>query len=551
MSKYLCLLAALVAISAPVDQRSRARRIRAAPTSVASNYYTGTVRTAASCTRTAVNAQYTLAVDRDIIDIPVGDCQTVNSWTSSITITKKVMIRGAGATTSGTRIRSGDAFRIAGNNVRITGIYFDCNYATDGQVGIITAGSLGVAPTLDYDAIRFDHNYFVNCGLAGGNTLDNSAISLLGHITGVIDHNTFENCNGECINICADGVRGLTRPIAYGSSDAMFVENNTWTNNTNVIYENATDGNSAGRVVWRYNTADWTNGAHSGNGWVSNHETCVPCTGDHTAGDAGSLVYEIYENTINVGVGSSVGPISVCRSGACLVYNNYYTYSGSPTGRFSGVVYSNYRSNNYAVSGWCSIAAPQGYSSACHETTGGTAEGLTAAITTLNGAIDAVTTTVVLTSAASLNTSGTADGFAIRIGNETICYTGVSGNTLTGVTRGCYASTTNANPSQAAASHTNGSSVDYLKFGLCRTQINNSYIFNNQGNGAVLAQANGTSVCSTSDPNCDGFVGPDYTYPDIQSFAQRPNNWQYKEGAITGYTAYTYPHPMQSTTGPG
>jgi hypothetical protein len=54
------------------------------------------------------------------------------------------------------------------------------------------------------------------------------------------------------------------------------------------------------------------------------------------------------------------------------------------------------------------------------------------ATTTLNGGINAVTTTIVLTDASQFPSSGTN---FIQIGTEEISYTGISGNTLTGVTR--------------------------------------------------------------------------------------------------------------------
>ena len=87
---------------------------------------------------------------------------------------------------------------------------------------------------------------------------------------------------------------------------------------------------------------------------------------------------------------------------------------------------------------------------------GGTVSG--EASTTLNGSIDAVTTTIVLTDASQFPSSGTS---YVQIGSEEISYTGKSGNTLTGVTRGVRNTT--------AASHTSGDSVtnssDYIAWG--------------------------------------------------------------------------------------
>jgi len=87
---------------------------------------------------------------------------------------------------------------------------------------------------------------------------------------------------------------------------------------------------------------------------------------------------------------------------------------------------------------------------------GGTVAG--EAQTTLNGNINDTTTTIVLADASLFPTSGTN---YIQINSEEISYTGISGNTLTGVTRGVRNTT--------AASHTNGDIVtntsDYIGWG--------------------------------------------------------------------------------------
>ena len=87
---------------------------------------------------------------------------------------------------------------------------------------------------------------------------------------------------------------------------------------------------------------------------------------------------------------------------------------------------------------------------------GGTVSG--EAITTLNGGINAVTTTVVLSDASLFPSSGIK---FVQIGSEEISYTGITGNTLTGVTRGVRNTT--------AATHSNGATVtnssDYVEWG--------------------------------------------------------------------------------------
>ena len=68
--------------------------------------------------------------------------------------------------------------------------------------------------------------------------------------------------------------------------------------------------------------------------------------------------------------------------------------------------------------------------------------------TTLNGAINSSTTTIVLADVGSFPSTGTN---FILIGTEEISYTGISGNTLTGVTRGVRNTT--------AASHSDGATI--------------------------------------------------------------------------------------------
>ena len=87
---------------------------------------------------------------------------------------------------------------------------------------------------------------------------------------------------------------------------------------------------------------------------------------------------------------------------------------------------------------------------------GGTVSG--EATTTLSAGINAVTTTIALTDASQFPSSGTN---YVQIGTEEISYTGISTNTLTGVTRGVRNTT--------AASHSGGDTVtnssDYVGWG--------------------------------------------------------------------------------------
>jgi hypothetical protein len=212
---------------------------------------------AATCARADVLAAYTAAVNGDTILVPAGNCDSSNQWSSYLTIQKEIVIQGAGAGATSIGISNGSAgFQVQASNVRITGITFDCNYTNTSNAGIIRVGSSAANPTYVYANFRIDNNIFNQCGASGGDTTGREALTLFGYIYGVIDHNTFNDCNGECLNICADAVRGTTRSVEFGqySNGTVFVENNIFNaNRSGILYENTIDGNSSQRFTFRYN----------------------------------------------------------------------------------------------------------------------------------------------------------------------------------------------------------------------------------------------------------------------------------------------------------
>jgi len=125
--------------------------------------------------------------------------------------------------------------------------------------------------------------------------------------------------------------------------------------------------------------------------------------------------------------------------------------------------------------------------------------------TTLNGTIDATTTTVVLTSVTGFNGVTTAPfeptianpsgtpTYGALVGTEIISYTGYTGNTLTGVTRGAFGST--------AATHNTGATVRLLI-----TPANN-YYFSADSN-ATAGQIRGGGYNVSSGPVTLKTIGP-------------------------------------------
>jgi hypothetical protein len=125
--------------------------------------------------------------------------------------------------------------------------------------------------------------------------------------------------------------------------------------------------------------------------------------------------------------------------------------------------------------------------------------------TTLNGAIDATTTTIILTSVTGFNGVTTAPfeptianpsgtpTYGALVGTEIISYTGFSSNTLTGVTRGAFGST--------AAAHGSGDAVRLLL-----TPANNYYF--TAGSNATTGQISGGGYNVSSGPVTLKAIGP-------------------------------------------
>lgn len=511
---------------------------------------TGATITASSSSQTHVQDAYNSASEGDTIEIPAG----ASTWTSPITIAKsRLTIVGAGTNATIIQPNSGHAllrlYKAAGilSNVTVSGIRFEGNSKNTSNNGLLQIGNTGGTLACDnvYEVrdFRVCSNLFSNVGtndLVGGLT-GWPAVMASGYVYGVIDRNVFDNCYGECLDLGADGTGdniadpvSLQRSLDYGgyTNGTIFVEDNTWNYTIpisagNYGAENAFDGNSGSRWTIRYNTFNIASNTRV-QALISNHETCAPrsCDGA-TQGDVGSLMMEIYGNTVN-NSGTSpnfgVGTFVHQRGGRALIYSNII--SGVDTGDATIVRLSNLRSYHRSIA--CSAPNGRGYSTWAHEFESGlTSEGVDVAKTTLAEPLDASETEIDLTSVTGFSADGLANGFSIRIGTEQIDYTGISGNTLTGCTRGANDTT--------AATHSNGANVDYLKFGNLLEQINNTYIWANTTVGSAAK--------NTAEIGGD-FDAPDYSFYDIKSFADRPNNWQYREGSALAYTAYDYPHPL-------
>lgn len=476
---------------------------------------------AASCSASDISAAISTAVDGDTVVVPAGDC----TWAGSVSINKKIKVVGNGM--DSTYIRNGSTrhtMRIQSSNATIQGFTFDCNHLDTSNAGIVMVGLHEVLPPEQYGDWRITGNKFINCGSATTWVTGYSAISVRGFVWGVIDHNDFENCSGECIDYCSNYQTSLTKSNDFGqyTNGTIFIEDNVF-NQTDGSHnsENIVDQNSGSRVTFRYNTINISNGAAWGDAIYSSHETCATCTGG--TADVGTLVSEFYNNTINNNSTSNTKALVRHRAGRDLVYNN--TITG--TGKILYAEYvSNYRSFNYGNCGGASNG--RGLSAWCHDPQSPySTEGLQSSITTLSGPIGSGDTTLTLASVAGISANGVAYGNAIMIDGEVIEWTGMSGNQLTGLLRGRIQT--------IAAAHASGAAVNYLTFGQCDDEPNSTWVWGNTINNVAVENETSSSTHLN------------YTNWDIQSYAQRPNNWQYRnDGTAYSYTPYPYPHPVVS-----
>jgi len=273
-----------------------------------------------TCGRSDVAAAVTSAKDGDTVLIPAGKC----TWTTNLTITNKFLtLQGAGI--DQTTIVDGVSKAVFpnipqvlvittkdGGLTRITGLTFQGGTVEDPN----NKGMVVIQGTSSQT--RIDNCKFIPTKTHG--------LSIYGYVRGVIDHNTFElsATHGYGIYIHHNswnlpgtdfGDASWAAPDSLGTDQAMFVEDNSFTNNQSVYpWYFAMDGWMGSRVVYRYNThlnVVWTNhGTETGGRWRSMRQ------------------YEVYRNTFSLTNGAGVSSLAGSRGGTGVVFDNTATLSG-------------------------------------------------------------------------------------------------------------------------------------------------------------------------------------------------------------------------------
>jgi hypothetical protein len=240
-----------------------------------------------------VTTAIALAANGDTVVIPSGTA----TWTSSLTISKAITLQGAGV---GQTIIKDDVqgttlllqWKIpASNPSRMTGIEFQDGGRTGGIIIIEFDGSNnsfnGIRGTVNFETIIgvVDHNTFVIAPVA-------SAIRI---------NDTQWNDPTQL-----SGDKSWTDPPGYGSSQFLFIEDNTFSSTSTTALQAVTDAYDGARFVVRHN----------------NFYNCQPenhGTESHGRG-RGGRVMEIYNNTYTgTGINRYLGTI---RSGSALFHDN-------------------------------------------------------------------------------------------------------------------------------------------------------------------------------------------------------------------------------------
>ena len=254
---------------------------------------------AASCSQADIQIAIDSAATGDTVALPGGTC----TWSSTVNIpnTKGIILNGGGATISGN-------IHVAQNTgaaSRITQFNFVRNNTTSHSIDI--DGSKTHAP------FRVDGNTFTYN--TGGSTI----IELFGNAPGLIDHNIF-SCPQNCemihnMGMGASDASGWSDDVLPGSSNAVYIEDNSFSNN-----------GVSGNPAYFYGSSSVQ--SYYGARTVFRHNTLLMSQVDQhgTPGMIGARWWEIYENTFNTGVpnASQCCFISL-RGGSGVVFHNHHT----------------------------------------------------------------------------------------------------------------------------------------------------------------------------------------------------------------------------------
>ncbi len=266
----------------------------------------------------SVQGLHNQVLNGDTITIPAGTF----TWRTKVTISKSITLKGAGSgqtiikdAVNGTQLINVQL--IANKLTRITGIEFRDGGRTptaNAPVGIIHIDGSNT----DGSQFRFDHNKWNDLN---GYLVTDTVIGVLDHNQIIVGQKTIEFLYPYCTrwNGGAYGDGSWADSAHWGSSQFLFIEDNTFINKNPTYQGYFTDGFGGARVVVRHNT--------SSGGIFSNH-------GTESAGRIRSArAFEIYKNNISCNNLNRFPGGS--RGGSTLFHDNTITNCGGEAAQFN------------------------------------------------------------------------------------------------------------------------------------------------------------------------------------------------------------------------
>ena len=259
----------------------------------------------------SVQGLHNTILNGDTIALPAGTF----TWTTRVNLNKAITLQGVGvgATIIRDAVQDGQLMSInlvAGRLTRLTGIEFQNGGRQNAAIG----GTIRVdGSNTNGSQFRFDHNVW---NRVNGTLLCDTVI-------GVIDHNQFtQNVTAGTVWIYGSrwdggsyGDGSWAAPTGFGSSQFLFIEDNTWQSAAAGFVMAMTDAYGGARFVVRHNQIN--------DCFIANHGT------ESTGRIRGARAMEVYRNTwtgtnLNRFVGGT-------RSGGVLFHNNNISgYSNEP-----------------------------------------------------------------------------------------------------------------------------------------------------------------------------------------------------------------------------
>lgn len=255
-----------------------------------------------------VNSAVLAAREGDTVVIPAGNAD----WTEGITISKGITLQGTGRDST-TISHNGTLTLInvklgVDSPVRITGISFSFSSNNPGGRAITVLGKADGSFALT--KLRIDNNRFIK---------GTRALQVNGWVEGVIDSNIFVNCN-IAVGVTGDNNYSWNRPIAAGTGNALFIENNTFLIDNNADREpnEQVYHQEGARTVTRYNTFDGTSYTAGSSHFYDSHGNQNYYTGTK-ADFRGQPILELYENTFKAYYTYNMIHF---RGGSAVAFNN-------------------------------------------------------------------------------------------------------------------------------------------------------------------------------------------------------------------------------------